>query len=103
MLLSACAGQSYVPPGEVWRVLRGHGGPYDLVVGELRVPRIVLGALVGAALGLSGALVGGRHRRGAGARTPTATAKRPPRSGCWGWTPTPPPRSGRACSGCGSG
>lgn len=57
MLLSACAGQSYVPPGEVWRVLRGHGGPYDLVVGELRVPRIVLGALVGAALGLSGALV----------------------------------------------
>ncbi|MER5829182.1 iron ABC transporter permease, partial [Streptomyces mirabilis] len=57
MLLAACVGQTYVPPGEVWRVLRGHGGPYDLVVGELRVPRIVLGALVGAALGLSGALV----------------------------------------------
>ena len=38
-------------------MLRGHGGPYDLIVGELRVPRIVLGALVGAALGLSGALV----------------------------------------------
>lgn len=57
MLLAACVGQTYVPPGEVWRVLRGHGGPYDLVVSELRVPRIVLGALVGAALGLSGALV----------------------------------------------
>ncbi|MCZ1001740.1 iron chelate uptake ABC transporter family permease subunit [Streptomyces mirabilis] len=55
MLLAACVGQTYVPPGEVWRVLRGHGGPYDLVVGELRVPRIVLGALVGAALGLQGA------------------------------------------------
>ncbi|MFE1801549.1 FecCD family ABC transporter permease [Streptomyces sp. NPDC059517] len=57
MLLAACVGQTYVPPGEVWRVLRGHGGPYDLIVGELRVPRIVLGALVGAALGMSGALV----------------------------------------------
>lgn len=57
MLLSACVGQTYIPPGEVWRVLRGQGGPYDLIVGELRVPRIVLGAMVGAALGLSGALV----------------------------------------------
>jgi iron complex transport system permease protein len=57
MLLSACVGQTYVPPGEVWRTLRGTSGTYDLVVGELRVPRIVLGALVGAALGLSGALV----------------------------------------------
>lgn len=57
MLLSACVGQTYIPPGEVWRVLRGQGGPNDLIVGELRVPRIVLGALVGAALGLSGALV----------------------------------------------
>ncbi|WP_438271651.1 FecCD family ABC transporter permease [Streptomyces phaeochromogenes] len=57
MVLSACVGQTYVSPGEVWRVLRGHGGPYDLIVGELRVPRIVLGALVGAAYGLSGALV----------------------------------------------
>ena len=57
MVLSASVGQTYVSPGEVWRVLRGHGGPYDLIVGELRVPRIVLGALVGAAYGLSGALV----------------------------------------------
>ncbi|WUR80493.1 iron ABC transporter permease [Streptomyces phaeochromogenes] len=57
MVLAACVGQTYVSPGEVWRVLRGHGGPYDLIVGELRVPRIVLGALVGAAYGLSGALV----------------------------------------------
>ncbi|WP_329545793.1 iron ABC transporter permease [Streptomyces sp. NBC_01356] len=57
MLLSACVGQTYIPPSEVWRVLRGQGGPYDLIVGELRVPRIVLGAMVGAALGLAGALV----------------------------------------------
>jgi iron complex transport system permease protein len=57
MLVSACVGQSYVGPAEVYGVLRGRPGPYDLVVGELRLPRIVLGALVGAALGLSGALV----------------------------------------------
>jgi len=57
MLASACLGQTYIPPGEVWRTLRTGSGPYDLVVTELRVPRIALGALVGAALGLAGALV----------------------------------------------
>ncbi|KPI06053.1 ABC-type transporter, integral membrane subunit [Actinobacteria bacterium OK074] len=54
MLASACLGLSYVPPGAVWRTLRGEP---NLVVGELRLPRIVLGALVGAALGMSGALI----------------------------------------------
>ncbi|QMV12559.1 iron chelate uptake ABC transporter family permease subunit [Streptomyces lincolnensis] len=57
MAASASLGQTYVDPATVWHTLRTGGGPYDLVVGELRVPRIVLGALVGAALGLSGALV----------------------------------------------
>jgi iron complex transport system permease protein len=54
---SACLGQTFVAPGEVWHVLRGEPSAFTLVVGELRVPRIVLGALVGAALGLAGALV----------------------------------------------
>jgi iron complex transport system permease protein len=57
MLASACLGQTYISPAEVWHTLRTGTGPNELVVGELRVPRIVLGALVGAALGLSGALV----------------------------------------------
>ncbi|WUO44116.1 iron ABC transporter permease [Streptomyces sp. NBC_00285] len=57
MTVSASLGQTYVPPAEVWSTLRAGSGPHDLVVNELRVPRIVLGALVGAALGLSGALV----------------------------------------------
>jgi iron complex transport system permease protein len=56
-LASACLGQTYVSPAEVWHTLRTGSGPYDLVVGELRVPRVALGALVGAALGLAGALV----------------------------------------------
>ncbi|WP_371662257.1 FecCD family ABC transporter permease [Streptomyces sp. NBC_00280] len=57
MGVSACVGQTFVPPVEVWAAVRSGGGAYDLVVNELRVPRIVLGALVGAALGLAGALV----------------------------------------------
>lgn len=57
LVSAACVGQSFVPPGEVWRVVWGGPSPYSLVVGELRVPRAVLGALVGCALGLSGSLV----------------------------------------------
>ncbi|WP_327719067.1 iron ABC transporter permease [Streptomyces sp. NBC_00490] len=57
MLASACLGQTYVSPAEVWHTLRTGDGPHALVVAEFRVPRIVLGALVGAALGLAGALV----------------------------------------------
>ncbi|MEU9447616.1 iron ABC transporter permease [Streptomyces sp. NPDC048277] len=57
MLASACLGQSYISPVGVWRTLRGDPTPYGLVVNTLRVPRIVLGALVGTALGVGGALV----------------------------------------------
>ncbi|WP_229713554.1 FecCD family ABC transporter permease [Streptomyces fuscichromogenes] len=57
MITSACVGQTYISPADVWRTLRGDQTPYGLVVNQLRVPRIVLGGLVGAALGLAGALV----------------------------------------------
>ncbi|WP_089099804.1 FecCD family ABC transporter permease [Streptomyces hyaluromycini] len=57
MTASASLGQTYISPADVWRTLRGAPTPYDLVVNELRVPRIVLGALVGCSLGLAGALV----------------------------------------------
>ncbi|MFE5035635.1 iron chelate uptake ABC transporter family permease subunit [Streptomyces sp. NPDC056683] len=57
MAASACLGRTYISPADVWHTLRGEHTPYDLVVNELRVPRIVLGALVGGALGLAGALV----------------------------------------------
>jgi len=57
MAVSACVGQTWVSPAEVWHTLRTGSGPDDLVVNELRVPRIVLGALVGGALGAAGALV----------------------------------------------
>lgn len=57
MGVSACVGQTFISPGAVWATVRSGSGPHDLVVNELRVPRIALGALVGAALGLAGALV----------------------------------------------
>ncbi|WP_425838507.1 FecCD family ABC transporter permease [Streptomyces fractus] len=57
MLLAACAGQVWIAPGAVLHELISGPGPHALVVSELRVPRIVLGALVGTALGASGALV----------------------------------------------
>jgi iron complex transport system permease protein len=54
MTAAACFGQTYISPAEVWHTLRTGSGQYELVVLELRVPRIVLGALVGVALGLAG-------------------------------------------------
>ncbi|MFI9764949.1 FecCD family ABC transporter permease [Streptomyces sp. NPDC051963] len=57
MVVSACVGQTFVSPGEVWRTVRSGAGAHELVVNELRVPRIVVGGLVGAALGVAGALV----------------------------------------------
>jgi iron complex transport system permease protein len=56
MVVAVCVGQTFITPAEVWRTVRS-GGQYDLVVNELRVPRIVLGAMVGCALGAAGALI----------------------------------------------
>ncbi|WP_425348289.1 FecCD family ABC transporter permease, partial [Streptomyces palmae] len=46
-----------VPPMEVLRTLSGGGtAAQDFVVNELRLPRVLVGLLVGAALGLAGAI-----------------------------------------------
>jgi iron complex transport system permease protein len=52
-----CIGESFVSPAEVVRVLLGQPSPNELVVGTLRLPRLVTGLLVGAAFGMAGALV----------------------------------------------
>lgn len=57
VVASLCLGQSYVSPGEVVRVLLGLPSPDELVVGTLRLPRLVTGLLVGAAFGLAGGLI----------------------------------------------
>ena len=57
-------GSTSIPPGEVWSVvwrrLSGEAprpGTDDLIVWQLRVPRALLAALVGAGLGLVGTAV----------------------------------------------
>lgn len=52
-----CVGESFVAPSEVLRVLSGRPSPDELVVGTLRLPRLVVGLLAGVAFGVAGALV----------------------------------------------
>ncbi|GAA3188781.1 iron chelate uptake ABC transporter family permease subunit [Streptomyces virens] len=57
VVASLCVGESFVAPGEVVRVLLGLPSQSELVVGTLRLPRLVTGLLVGVAFGISGALI----------------------------------------------
>ncbi|MGQ4416573.1 FecCD family ABC transporter permease [Streptomyces sp. SAS_269] len=65
LLLAACAagvaligtGDARIPAADVLRTLAGDGTAYqDFIVNELRLPRVLVGLLVGASLGLGGAL-----------------------------------------------
>ncbi len=57
MVLSLSLGTPYVAPADVLRALSGAGTPYDLVVLNLRLPRLVLAAVAGAAFGVAGTLI----------------------------------------------
>ncbi|MGH3980254.1 MAG: FecCD family ABC transporter permease [Pseudonocardiaceae bacterium] len=62
-LFSIAVGAKPIPVGDVWSALVAQaGGENDIVVRSLRMPRTVLGILVGAALGLAGALMQGHTR-----------------------------------------
>jgi iron complex transport system permease protein len=57
-VLSIAVGARNLGPGTVWHALvHGGGGDAELIVRHLRVPRTLAGILVGAALGLAGALM----------------------------------------------
>jgi iron complex transport system permease protein len=56
-VLSLSLGNPYVSAADVLRSLSGAGTPYDLVVLELRLPRLVLAAVAGAAFGIAGTLI----------------------------------------------
>jgi iron complex transport system permease protein len=50
-------GDFEIPAGDVLKTLAGNGDPgQEFIVNELRLPRVLVGLLVGAALGLGGAL-----------------------------------------------
>ncbi len=56
-LWSISVGDFPIPLDEVIRYLRGNGGrDADFIIGTLRLPRVITGALVGASLGISGAI-----------------------------------------------
>ncbi|AUG79145.1 iron complex transport system permease protein [Kitasatospora sp. MMS16-BH015] len=57
VVASLCFGETTVSPGAVLDVLLGWPSPEQLVVGELRLPRVVVGVLTGLALGAAGALI----------------------------------------------
>ena len=62
-LLSLLTGPSHVGFAELIALLTGGGaGPDNLILSEIRLPRAILGLLVGAALGLSGAALQGYLR-----------------------------------------
>ncbi len=57
-LVSISVGTEYIPIGEVWRGLfSADGSTESVIIRELRLPRTVLGLLVGVALGVAGALI----------------------------------------------
>lgn len=86
VLLSLAVGSKYIPLGEVWTALTNPGDGYAQTVVESRIPRTLLGLIVGAGLAVSGALMQGLTRNplgdpglfgvnaGAAAAVVTATA-----------------------------
>ncbi|MDJ0360174.1 iron chelate uptake ABC transporter family permease subunit [Rhodococcus sp. H29-C3] len=57
-LLSIAVGTKYIPPSEVWNALFHFDESNNhVIIREIRVPRTVLGLIVGVALGVSGALI----------------------------------------------
>ena len=58
LLVSLAVGSNPIPLGDVWRFLTEPDGSFEsIVIAEQRVPRSLLVLVVGAALGVSGALM----------------------------------------------
>lgn len=61
--LSVAVGAKNIPLDQVWHALTDYTATRDdVVVRDLRLPRTILGVLVGAALGVAGALIQGMTR-----------------------------------------
>jgi iron complex transport system permease protein len=57
VLVSARLGPVAVPTADLWEALTREGHPLHVVLWQVRLPRVAAGALVGAALAVSGALL----------------------------------------------
>jgi len=64
-VIAVGSGAISIPPGDVFRAIGGHGDATIVsIVRNLRMPRVLLGALVGAGLGMSGGALQGTLRNG---------------------------------------
>ena len=63
LLLSLAIGSVFISPKEIWQVILGHGSDtFTSILWKIRLPRTILIALTGAALGGSGATYQGLFR-----------------------------------------
>lgn len=61
-LVSLFLGYAPLAPADVWRGLMGQGDTAAIVIQEIRLPRVLLAMMIGAALGMSGAALQGLMR-----------------------------------------
>src|SRR6476646_2163732 len=64
MIVCVGVGPVYIGPGRVWSALIGHeaGTTSEVIVRQIRLPRVLVGAMVGANLAMSGAILQGITR-----------------------------------------
>jgi iron complex transport system permease protein len=63
IVIGISVGSTYISPRVVWESLLGQNeGTSAVIVNELRVPRVVVGVMVGASLAMSGAILQGVTR-----------------------------------------
>jgi iron complex transport system permease protein len=62
IVLAACAGYDWVTPADLWRAIWGDRDLHSRLLFEWRLPRVLAAALVGALLGLGGAIYQGVFR-----------------------------------------
>ena len=62
IVMAACAGHDWVTPADLWRAIEGDHDLHSRLLFEWRLPRVLAAALVGALLGLGGAIYQGVFR-----------------------------------------
>jgi iron complex transport system permease protein len=63
IVIGVAVGPVYIGPARVWDALLGNaGGTSEVIVQQIRLPRVLVGAMVGANLAMSGAILQGVTR-----------------------------------------
>ena len=63
VVIGVAVGPVYIGPGRVWEALFNNAGETsDIIVRQIRLPRVLVGAMVGASLAMSGAILQGVTR-----------------------------------------